>query len=128
MLPAHRSAFLRGDASVNMRMPSLKNHRQTEAKLSSVLIAPADTPQMTEKTEFRQDFSYGWQRARVLGAFFNGAFLLALGFGIMLHAIERFVSLEHIDHIMMVFIMGCVGLGLNLLTATFLHGRFIPAC
>ncbi|KAL2267691.1 hypothetical protein VTJ83DRAFT_4968 [Remersonia thermophila] len=76
---------------------------------------------MAEKTEFRQDFSYGWQRARILGAFFNGAFLLALGFGIMLNAIERFTALHNVDHVKIVFLMGCVGLGLNVLAALFLH-------
>lgn len=37
---------------------------------------------------------FGWQRAKVLGAFFNGVFLLALGVSIFLQAIERFVHVE----------------------------------
>ncbi|KAH6631882.1 cation efflux family-domain-containing protein [Chaetomium tenue] len=76
---------------------------------------------MSEKTEFRQDFSFGWQRARVLGAFFNGAFLLALGISILLQSIERFISLREIEEVKLMLIMGCVGLGLNIITAAFLH-------
>ncbi|TLS27651.1 hypothetical protein PpBr36_04646 [Pyricularia pennisetigena] len=38
--------------------------------------------------------SFGWQRATILGSFFNGVFLLALGLSIFLHSIERFVSPE----------------------------------
>ncbi|KAL1842199.1 hypothetical protein VTJ49DRAFT_5886 [Mycothermus thermophilus] len=92
--------------------------RRAQGGVSGIRI---DIKQVAEKTKFRQDFSYGWQRARILGAFFNGAFLLALGVGIMLNAIERFTELHHVDHVKMVLIMGCVGLGLNALTAIFLH-------
>jgi zinc transporter 1 len=38
--------------------------------------------------------TYGWQRATLLGAFFNGVFLLALGLSIFLQSIERFISLQ----------------------------------
>lgn len=36
--------------------------------------------------------SFGWQRAEVVSAFFNGSFLLALGVSILLQSIDRFVS------------------------------------
>ncbi|KAH1370570.1 hypothetical protein KXV22_005433 [Aspergillus fumigatus] len=38
--------------------------------------------------------AFGWQRAPVLGAFFNGALLFALGISILLQAVERFISLH----------------------------------
>lgn len=38
--------------------------------------------------------SFGWQRASLLGSFFNGVFLLALGVSIFLQSIERLISLE----------------------------------
>lgn len=82
---------------------------------------------MSEKNQFRQDFSFGWQRARVLGAFFNGAFLLALGISILLQSIERFISLKEIEEVKLMLIMGCVGLGLNIITAAFLHGQLPPS-
>nr|RBQ93026.1 hypothetical protein FVER53263_06383 [Fusarium verticillioides] len=40
-----------------------------------------------------QGYTYGWHRATILGAFFNGVFLLALGISILLQAVERFVHL-----------------------------------
>jgi zinc transporter 1 len=79
--------------------------------------------QFSNRTEYRQDFSFGWQRARLLGAFFNGAFLLALGVSIFLQSIERFVSIKKVDDAKLILIMGCVGLGLNIITAAFLHGE-----
>ncbi|KAK0107191.1 hypothetical protein ONS95_003896 [Cadophora gregata] len=74
---------------------------------------------MKEKTP--KGLSFGWQRAQLLGAFFNGVFLLALGVSIFLQSIERFVSLERVENPMLVLIMGCVGLTLNIISAIFLH-------
>lgn len=56
---------------------------------------PADTiAQISEKAQARKDLSFGWQRAKLLGAFFNGVFLLALGISILLQSIERFITIE----------------------------------
>ncbi|KAH6722280.1 zinc transporter 1 [Leptodontidium sp. MPI-SDFR-AT-0119] len=74
---------------------------------------------MKEKTP--KGLSFGWQRAQLLGAFFNGVFLLALGVSIFLQSIERFVSLERVENPLLVLIMGCVGLTLNIISAIFLH-------
>ncbi|KAH6635268.1 cation efflux family protein [Chaetomium sp. MPI-SDFR-AT-0129] len=74
-----------------------------------------------KKTEYRQDFSFGWQRARLLGSFFNGAFLLALGVSIFLQSIERFIAFQEVSDAKLILIVGCVGLGLNIITITFLH-------
>ncbi|KAG6068461.1 hypothetical protein E4U32_000614 [Claviceps aff. humidiphila group G2b] len=68
-----------------------------------------------------QKYTYGWQRATILGAFFNAVFLLALGVSILVQAIERFADSPHIHQPKIVFIIGCVGLGLNLLVMSFLH-------
>jgi solute carrier family 30 (zinc transporter), member 1 len=73
-----------------------------------------------------QGFSFGWQRAQLLGAFFNGVFLAALGMSIFLQAVERFVSIERVEDPKLVLIVGGVGLGLNILSAAFLghdHGH-----
>ncbi|KAJ4992271.1 cation diffusion facilitator family transporter [Stagonosporopsis vannaccii] len=77
--------------------------------------------QVTERKESPQDLTFGWTRAQLLGAFFNGAFLLALGLSIALQSIERFVSLQHVENPKLVLIVGCVGLTLNLISAAFLH-------
>ncbi|KAL2012890.1 hypothetical protein VTN00DRAFT_415 [Thermoascus crustaceus] len=65
--------------------------------------------------------SFGWQRAQLLGAFFNGVFLLALGISIFLQSVERFVSLRRVENPKVILVVGCVGLGLNLISASFLH-------
>ncbi|KFX99734.1 hypothetical protein V490_01681 [Pseudogymnoascus sp. VKM F-3557] len=68
-----------------------------------------------------KELSFGWQRAQLLGAFFNGVFLLALGVSIFLQSIERFVSLQKVQNPMLILIMGCVGLVLNIISVLFLH-------
>lgn len=76
---------------------------------------------VTESKTSPSDLSFGWARAQLLGAFFNGAFLLALGMSIALQSIERFISIQHVENPKMVLIVGCVGLTLNLISALFLH-------
>ncbi|ERS99907.1 hypothetical protein HMPREF1624_03275 [Sporothrix schenckii ATCC 58251] len=76
---------------------------------------------ISERSDFPQDLSFGWQRARLLGAFFNGVFLLALGVSIFLQSIERFITLQKVENPKLVLIMGCVGFGLNVISAVFLH-------
>ncbi|KXX79799.1 Zinc homeostasis factor 1 [Madurella mycetomatis] len=76
---------------------------------------------ISERSQFPQDLSFDWQRARLLGAFFNGTFLLALGTSIFLQSAERFISVREVDDVKLVLIMGSVSLLLNLLSAAFLH-------
>ncbi|KAJ6112304.1 cation diffusion facilitator family metal ion transporter [Penicillium sp. IBT 18751x] len=76
---------------------------------------------ISAKKDSPQDLSFGWQRSRLLGAFFNGVFLLALGVSIFLQSIERFVSVEVVEQPKLVLIIGCVGLALNIISASFLH-------
>ncbi|KAK3669712.1 hypothetical protein LTR78_010395 [Recurvomyces mirabilis] len=52
----------------------------------------------SERDQAPPELSFGWQRATLLGGFFNGVFLLALGVSIFLQAIERFVAIEEHDH------------------------------
>ena len=77
--------------------------------------------QVTERKESPQDLTFGWIRAQLLGAFFNGVFLLALGLSLALQSIERFISIQHIENPKLVLIVGCIGLTLNLISAAFLH-------
>ncbi|KAF1836389.1 cation efflux protein [Decorospora gaudefroyi] len=77
--------------------------------------------QVTERKASPADLSFGWARAQLLGAFFNGAVLLALGLSIALQSVERFVSIERVQNPKMVLIVGCVGLALNIISALFLH-------
>ncbi|EAT89315.1 hypothetical protein HBH56_013080 [Parastagonospora nodorum] len=77
--------------------------------------------EVSERKTSPQDLSFGWARASLLGAFFNGAFLLALGLSIALQSIERFVSIEPVENPKLVLIIGCIGLGLNIISVLFLH-------
>jgi Co/Zn/Cd efflux system component len=56
--------------------------------------AKGSSPQISERENSPDALSFGWQRASLLGAFFNGTFLLALGVSIFLQSVERFVSLQ----------------------------------
>ncbi|KAI1430275.1 cation efflux protein [Xylaria sp. FL1777] len=76
---------------------------------------------VSERAKSPQNFSFGWARAQLLGAFFNGVFLLALGLSIFLQSLERFISIQPIDSPKLVLIIGSVGLALNILSATLLH-------
>ncbi|KAK4109870.1 cation efflux protein [Canariomyces notabilis] len=78
---------------------------------------------ISERPDSPQDLSFGWQRARLLGAFFNGAFLLALGVSILLQSIERFISVREVEDVKLVLIMGSIGLVLNIISVVLLHGK-----
>ncbi|EHA27576.1 hypothetical protein ASPNIDRAFT_141231 [Aspergillus niger ATCC 1015] len=77
--------------------------------------------QVSEADESPKALSFGWQRAQLLGAFFNGVLLFALGISIFLQSIERFITLQRVENPKLMFIMGAIGLTLNLISATFLH-------
>ncbi|PVH93364.1 cation efflux protein/ zinc transporter-like protein [Periconia macrospinosa] len=89
--------------------------------LISFIIALIAVHKTESKNAPPESLSYGWSRASLLGAFFNGVFLLALGLSIALQSIERFISIEAVERPMLILIIGSVGLGLNLISALFLH-------
>jgi solute carrier family 30 (zinc transporter), member 1 len=60
-------------------------------------------------------YSYGFQRAELIGALANGVFLLGLCFTIAVDAIVRITRPEVIERPKLVFIVGLVGLGVNLM-------------
>ncbi|KAK7928932.1 hypothetical protein PG985_005930 [Apiospora marii] len=103
--------------AVIVRVAPLSSLKQTSNDISNSL-APS---KVTENADSPSGFSFGWARASLLGAFFNGVFLLALGVSIFLQSIERFISLKKIEDPKLVLIMGCVGLALNVLSAALLH-------
>lgn len=70
-----------------------------------------------------EQYSFGWQRAEILGGFFNGVFLLALGVSVLLQTIERFLSPIAIEEPRLVLIVGGIGLALNALSAVILGGH-----
>ena len=68
-----------------------------------------------------KSYTYGWQRAETLGALVNGVFLVALCVTIFLDAIQRFVEPQEVTRPMLVLIVGCLGLGSNLLGLVLFH-------
>ncbi|KAI5817925.1 cation efflux protein [Pyronema omphalodes] len=73
------------------------------------------------KAKRTNDYTYGWQRAEVLGALVNGVFLLALCLSIFLEAIQRFVDPTEIKSPKLVFGVGCAGLASNILGLFLFH-------
>ncbi|CAO3596621.1 unnamed protein product [Absidia cylindrospora] len=66
-------------------------------------------------------YSYGWQRAEILGALLNGVFLLALCFTILMEAIQRFIHMEPMSNPELVLITGGAGLLANILGLFLFH-------
>ncbi|KDQ58281.1 hypothetical protein JAAARDRAFT_155994 [Jaapia argillacea MUCL 33604] len=78
----------------------------------------------SDRDKAPKGFSFGWQRAELLGAFFNGVFLLALGVSMLLQTVERFIRPQDVTQPKLVLMVGCIGLGLNILSAvTVGHGH-----
>ncbi|KAJ7224164.1 CDF zinc transporter [Mycena pura] len=77
--------------------------------------------QLQNKGHDSASFTYAFQRAELVGAFFNGVFLLALALSIFLQSIERFINIEVVNTPLQVLIIGCVGLGLNILSVLVVH-------
>lgn len=67
------------------------------------------------------DYTYGWQRAEVLGALVNGVFLLALCLSIFLEAIQRFFEPQEIKDPWLVLGVGSAGLASNIVGLFLFH-------
>ncbi|KAJ5929613.1 hypothetical protein N7454_006563 [Penicillium verhagenii] len=76
---------------------------------------------VSERGDSPRGLSFGWQRAQLLGAFSNGVLLFALGISIFLQSIERFIAVQRIEDPKLVLVIGCIGLGLNIISVLFLH-------
>ncbi|EGV61112.1 Zinc resistance conferring protein [Yamadazyma tenuis] len=66
-------------------------------------------------------YTYGWQRAEILGALINAVFLLALCFTIVIEAIQRLISPPEISNPVLVLVVGCLGLASNFLGLALFH-------
>ncbi|KAI5964744.1 ZRC1 [Candida pseudojiufengensis] len=55
-------------------------------------------------------YTYGWQRAEILGALINAVFLIALCFTIIMDAIQRFFSPTEISNPKLILVVGIAGL------------------
>ncbi|OWB63705.1 hypothetical protein B5S29_g4707 [[Candida] boidinii] len=59
-------------------------------------------------------YTYGWQRAEILGALINAVFLLALCFTIFIEAIQRFIMPQEISNPKLILFVGTCGLISNI--------------
>lgn len=66
-------------------------------------------------------YTYGWQRAEILGALINAVFLIALCLTIFLEAIQRFVQVPEISNPKLILIVGTAGLASNLIGLVLFH-------
>lgn len=67
------------------------------------------------------EYSYGWQRAEVLGALVNGVFLISLCFSIFIEAIQRVFEPISISHPPLVVLVGSLGLASNIVGLLLFH-------
>ncbi|KAF7370524.1 hypothetical protein MSAN_00684400 [Mycena sanguinolenta] len=76
---------------------------------------------LSDKGHNTVGFTYAFHRAELVGAFFNGVFLLALALSIFLQSIERFINIETVNTPEQVMIIGCIGLCLNIVSVLVVH-------
>lgn len=79
------------------------------------------THQLAESGTRSNKYSYGWQRAEILGALVNGVFLLALCFSIFLEAIQRMFGAPEVSSPKLVVIVGSMGLASNIVGLFLFH-------
>ncbi|KAG5462140.1 MAG: cation efflux protein [Olpidium bornovanus] len=77
--------------------------------------------QLGKRKNRKAQFTYGWQRAEILGALINGVFLLALCFSVILQAVERFMEPVEIRHPVLMLGVGAVGLAVNVFGLFLFH-------
>ncbi|GMM37170.1 Zn(2+) transporter [Saccharomycopsis crataegensis] len=66
-------------------------------------------------------YTYGWQRAEILGALINAVFLLALCITIFIEAIQRFITPEVITNPQLILWVGVAGLTSNFIGLFLFH-------
>lgn len=66
-------------------------------------------------------YTYGWQRAEILGALINAVFLLALCFTIVIEALQRLISPPEISNPVLVLLVGFAGLASNIIGLVLFH-------
>lgn len=66
-------------------------------------------------------YTYGWQRAEILGALINAVFLIALCMTIFLEAIQRFIEVPVISNPKLILVVGSAGLVSNIVGLFLFH-------
>ncbi|GME77456.1 unnamed protein product [Ambrosiozyma monospora] len=76
---------------------------------------------VAKNKEADSKFTYGWQRAEILGALINAVFLLALCFSIFIEAIQRFIMPQEITNAKLILFVGSCGLISNFVGLFLFH-------
>ncbi|KDE07706.1 hypothetical protein MVLG_01980 [Microbotryum lychnidis-dioicae p1A1 Lamole] len=76
---------------------------------------------LAESSSASAKYSYGWQRAEVLGALINSVFLLALCFSIGMEAIARFLNRAAVTNPQLIVAVGTAGLVSNIVGLFLFH-------
>ncbi|THY35854.1 cation efflux protein [Aureobasidium pullulans] len=94
------SAFFAAELVVGFRSKSLALIADAFHYLNDLIAfcVALVAAKLSDRNDAPASLAFGWQRAKVLGAFFNGTFLIALGLSIFLQAIERFINIEDHGH------------------------------
>lgn len=71
--------------------------------------------------EASSKYTYGWQRAEILGALINAVFLIALCVTIFLEALQRFIQVPEVSNPKLVLGVGIAGLISNLVGLVLFH-------
>lgn len=87
------------------------------------LIIALYASHLVAKTTRKNNNTYGYQRAEILGALINGVFLIALCLTIFINSIQRLVQVENVENPLLVLIVGGVGLLINLAGLFLFHGH-----
>lgn len=66
-------------------------------------------------------YTYGWQRAEIIGALVNAVFLLALCFTIVVEALQRFVDPQEVSQPKLILVVGVLGLLSNAVGLVLFH-------
>ncbi|ORX95675.1 cation efflux protein [Basidiobolus meristosporus CBS 931.73] len=88
--------------------------------LLSILVA-LYAIKLSKKKTYESHYTYGWQRAEVIGALINGVFLIALCFSIFIEAIQRFFEPQEIKDPVLILIVGGLGLFVNIVGLFLFH-------
>ncbi|ELP87229.1 cation efflux protein/ zinc transporter, putative [Entamoeba invadens IP1] len=65
------------------------------------------------KNAFTENFTYGFARAEVVGAFINSVFQISIGFSLVIQSVEKFFDLEEVGNPIVLLIVAGVGLLVN---------------
>ncbi|SCV73515.1 BQ2448_7441 [Microbotryum intermedium] len=85
------------------------------------LLVAMQAMKLAESSSTSAKYSYGWQRAEVLGALINSVFLLALCFSIGMEAIARFLNQADVTNPRLIVAVGTAGLISNIVGLFLFH-------